>query len=277
MKKKVSFILSIVFVSLLVMMLLPHNAFAGGECDHYVYDYETCTKVDADYHEATGICEECGQRVTIKEEHDFEYSAEKFNKTYHKTTYTCSYCGYSYTTQEKHDWDDWETAKKATVFKKGKKVRECIDCGTTQSKSIKRVNPFAKFKKKTYSLVAGKTLKLKTKIKMGRGDSVKTWKSSNNSIASVSKYGKIKAKRKGTVKITAILKSGKKATCNITVKAPAKKKTTKKRSSGSTVYWVPSGDVYHVSRNCRTLKRSRTVYSGTIEESGKSRCCKVCG
>lgn len=46
---------------------------------------------------------------------------------------------------------------------------------------------------------------------------------------------------------------------------------------GSIVYWTPYGEVYHLSRNCRTLARSRTVYSGTRAQSGKSRACKVCG
>jgi hypothetical protein len=43
------------------------------------------------------------------------------------------------------------------------------------------------------------------------------------------------------------------------------------------VYWVPNGKVWHVSPNCRTLARSTTIYEGTIEESGKSRACHVCG
>lgn len=43
-----------------------------------------------------------------------------------------------------------------------------------------------------------------------------------------------------------------------------------------TVYWVKSGEVYHVSSNCRTLKRSKTIYKGTIMESNKPRACKVC-
>ena len=42
------------------------------------------------------------------------------------------------------------------------------------------------------------------------------------------------------------------------------------------VYWTPNGEVYHYSENCRTLSRSKTIYSGTIEESGKARPCKVC-
>lgn len=44
-----------------------------------------------------------------------------------------------------------------------------------------------------------------------------------------------------------------------------------------TVYWVPSGKVFHVNRNCSTLSRSKTIYSGTVSRSGKSNLCKVCG
>lgn len=46
--------------------------------------------------------------------------------------------------------------------------------------------------------------------------------------------------------------------------------------SEQTVYWVSSGEVYHITSNCRTLKRSKTIYEGTIKESNKPRACKVC-
>lgn len=42
------------------------------------------------------------------------------------------------------------------------------------------------------------------------------------------------------------------------------------------VYWVPNGEVYHSTSNCPSLGRSKTIYSGTIEESGKGRRCKNC-
>ena len=48
------------------------------------------------------------------------------------------------------------------------------------------------------------------------------------------------------------------------------------QSTEETVYWVSEGEVYHSSQNCRTLKRSSNIQSGTISESGKSRPCKVC-
>ncbi|MGI6154177.1 MAG: hypothetical protein ACOYJB_10205, partial [Christensenellaceae bacterium] len=46
---------------------------------------------------------------------------------------------------------------------------------------------------------------------------------------------------------------------------------------GNVVYWVDGGDVYHQTRNCATLSRSTNIHSGTAEQSGKSRACKVCG
>jgi len=173
-----------------------------------------------------------------------------------------------------HDWNSWKVTRKATVFKKGSKKRVCAECGKVQTSSIKRVKAFAKFRKKSYSLKKGKTLALKAKVKMGRGDSIKKWKVSNSSIATISKKGKLKARKGGKVKVTVILKSGKKSTCTVRIKVPKKKKSS---GHGGTVYWTPYGSVYHVSRNCPTLSRSRTIYSGSISESGKSRCCKVCG
>ena len=46
-------------------------------------------------------------------------------------------------------------------------------------------------------------------------------------------------------------------------------------ANATIVYWTPKGRCYHIDRDCRTLSRSRTIYSGTIQESGR-RPCKVC-
>ena len=170
-----------------------------------------------------------------------------------------------------HDWDEWTVSKKATVFKKGSKYRNCYTCGKKQVKEIARVKAFAKFKKTSYKLKRGKSISLKKKVKFGRGDSIKKWKSSNKGIVSVSKNGKIKAKKKGTAKITVFLKSGKKAVCKVKVTVPKKKK-----KSGGTVYWVPNGSVYHCTKSCPTLSRSRVINSGPLSECPKSRPCKVC-
>ena len=168
-----------------------------------------------------------------------------------------------------HLWDDWYTVKKPTIHKTGLKQRECLECYKRQSKKTAKLKPYVKFTKKTVKV--SKTYKLK--IKYAKGDSVKKWKSSNKKIATVSKKGKVKAKRKGTAKITVTMKSGKKATCRI--KVSPKKKSSKKKHT-ETVYWTPGGSVYHSTIDCPTLGRSRTIYHGSLSSCPKSRPCKVC-
>ena len=43
-----------------------------------------------------------------------------------------------------------------------------------------------------------------------------------------------------------------------------------------TVYWTPSGSVWHTDPNCSSLARSKDVRSGTVAQSGKQRACKIC-
>lgn len=45
---------------------------------------------------------------------------------------------------------------------------------------------------------------------------------------------------------------------------------------GGTVYWTPNGEVYHSTADCPSLGRSKTIFNGSVSESGKSRPCKVC-
>lgn len=42
------------------------------------------------------------------------------------------------------------------------------------------------------------------------------------------------------------------------------------------VYWTPAGERYHSTRNCPTLKRSRTILSGSVSDAGGRTPCKVC-
>lgn len=47
----------------------------------------------------------------------------------------------------------------------------------------------------------------------------------------------------------------------------------------ATVYWVPSGSVYHSTDKCPTLSQSTTIYVGTVASAaaaGKASPCKVC-
>ncbi len=47
-----------------------------------------------------------------------------------------------------------------------------------------------------------------------------------------------------------------------------------------TVYWSPSGGVWHIDAACSSLKQAKAVISGSISDAmaaGKARVCKTCG
>jgi hypothetical protein len=49
--------------------------------------------------------------------------------------------------------------------------------------------------------------------------------------------------------------------------------------TGTIVYWVPDGSVYHTQKNCQYIRNRKDVESGPIAEAkaeGKTRECKVC-
>ncbi len=82
-------------------------------------------------------------------------------------------------------------------------------------KKIQITNP----KKKTVTLVRGKTLQIKVKVTPKNAKNKKvTYKSSKKKIASVSSKGKVKGLKKGTAKITVTAKDGSKKKATLTVK-----------------------------------------------------------
>jgi hypothetical protein len=51
-------------------------------------------------------------------------------------------------------------------------------------------------------------------------------------------------------------------------------------SKSQIVYWVAGSKVYHISRSCKTLARSKNICSGTLKQAiaaGHTKLCKVCG
>ncbi len=53
-------------------------------------------------------------------------------------------------------------------------------------------------------------------------------------------------------------------------------RTAPAATNTAVVYWVPSGEVYHSTRNCRSLARSKTILSGPLSQCPKKRPCKNC-
>lgn len=90
--------------------------------------------------------------------------------------------------------------------------------------------------KKKATLVKGKTLKLKaTLYPENAADKTVSWKSSNKKIATVSRTGKVKGKKKGSVTITATATNGKKAKCKVKVVNPVKVKSIKLNRKKATI------------------------------------------
>ena len=69
---------------------------------------------------------------------------------------------------------------------------------------------------------------------------------------------------------------------------PAEKADTEETDTTSTgdteksdvVFWTKSGEVWHLSEDCRHLKKSTSIISGTLDEAidqGKKRACSSCG
>lgn len=126
-----------------------------------------------------------------------------------------------------------------------------------------------KLNKTKATLVAGNTLQLKLSKKTGKV----TWSSSKKSVATVSKQGKVTAKKKGTATITAKM-SGKKYNCKITVK---KKVALKSISLNTTSLTLNEDDTYklnvqYIPKNTTDNKevtwKSSNDFVADVEEDG---------
>ncbi len=126
---------------------------------------------------------------------------------------------------------------KIYVISKADKKKKCtitVTVGTPVTK--------VKLNKTKSTMTVGKKQTLKATVTPKKASSrAVVWKSSNTKIATVSSKGIVKAKKAGTVTITAIAKdgSGKKATCKITVK----KKTVKPANDPTPVTPTPTEPV----------------------------------
>lgn len=115
-----------------------------------------------------------------------------------------------------------EGAYKATV-----KAIDASKNESTQETTIKIVKPTIKLDKKSESVYAKESFVLKATI-TGKEDKA-SFKSSNSSVASVDKNGKVTAKKKGTATITATA-NGVSTECKVTVKSVPSGSTTSKKT-----------------------------------------------
>ena len=124
-----------------------------------------------------------------------------------------------------HKFGKWVKISDATIKAKQKQKRICSVCKKATYRTVGSVlKPTIKLNVTSVTLQQKQATKA-VKVKMAKGDAVKSWASSNKKIVTVDKKGVIRAQKKnGTAKITVTLKSGKKAI--LTVKVQSKKIAT---------------------------------------------------
>lgn len=149
-------------------------------------------------------------------------------------TYTCTECNGTKTEEIPalgHTWSNWTTTSEATVFAKEVQKRTCSVCKTTDTREVgNKLKATMKVSANTVPLKVKQSIRNFKVTGMAKGDSVKSWKSSNTKIVKVSGKAngtcKISAqKRTGTARITITLKSGLKKTIKIKVQKSAVKTT----------------------------------------------------
>lgn len=202
--------------------------------EDYVVDKEaTCTEAG----EKSKHCTVCGAKEDVQEipalGHDFVSKVtKKATCTADGTlTYTCSRCNETKTETIKatgHKWSNWKRTTAATVFKPEVQTRKCSACNKSETRNIgKKLAPKATLNASTVTLkVKQSTSRLKV-TGLAKGDSVKSWKSSNRKIFTVSGKSngtcKITGKKSGTAKLQITLASGLKKTVKVKVQTAAVK------------------------------------------------------
>jgi hypothetical protein len=202
--------------------------------EDYVVDKEaTCTEAG----EKSKHCTVCDAKEDVQEipalGHDFVSKVtKKATCTADGTlTYTCSRCNETKTETIKatgHKWSNWKRTTVATVFKPEVQTRKCSACNKSETRNIgKKLAPKATLNASTVTLkVKQSTSRLKV-TRLAKGDSVKSWKSSNSKIFTVSGKSngtcKITGKKSGTAKLQITLASGLKKTVKVKVQTVAVK------------------------------------------------------
>lgn len=131
----------------------------------------------------------------------------------------------------KHKYGSYKTIKAATIFKAGTQTKTCSICKANHNKAIPKLKATIHLSSSSKSITRGSSFTLK--VSYSRGDSVQSVSASNSCI-SVSRSGNkcvVKARKRGSATVRVKLKSGKTATCRVTVKNRKVSSTSKKTSS----------------------------------------------
>lgn len=201
--------------------------------DYVVDKVATCTEAG----EKSKHCTVCDAKEDVQEipalGHDF---VSKVTKKATCTadgmlTYTCSRCDETKTETIKatgHKWSSWKRTAAATVFKPEIQTRKCSTCNKSETRNVgKKLTPKATVNASTVTLKVKQSTSGLRVTGLAKGDSVKSWKSSNRKIFTVSGKSngtcKITGKKSGTAKLQITLASGLKKTVKVRVQTAAVK------------------------------------------------------
>lgn len=200
--------------------------------EDYVVDKEaTCTEAG----EKSKHCTVCDTKEDVQEipalGHDFVSKVTKKATctTAGTLTYTCSRCNETKTETIKatgHKWSGWKRTTAATVFKPEVQTRKCSTCKKSETRNVgKKLTPKAVLNASSVTLKVKQSTSRLRVTGLAKGDSVRSWKSSNSRIFTVSGKSngtcKITAKRSGTANLQITLASGLKKTVRVRVQTAA--------------------------------------------------------
>ena len=191
-----------------------------------------------------GVCEVCGEHYSYPtEENAIPATGHTWSEDYvvdKAATCTeagekskhCTVCDAKEDVQEipalGHKWSNWKRTAAATVFKPEVQTRKCSACNKSETRTVgKKLAPKATLNASTVTLkVKQSTSRLKV-TGLAKGDSVKSWKSSNSKIFTVRGKSngtcKITGEKRGTAKLQITLASGLKKTVKVRVQTAAVK------------------------------------------------------
>ena len=133
-----------------------------------------------------------------------------------------------------HTYGDWVVTKKATAVETGVKEKTCTVCGKVKTGTVKKLTPKGKLNMEIIYLQVDQSTTAWEVVGMQRGDSVASYKVKSKKVATVTKDGKIVAKKKGTTKFVVTLASGKVIETTLKVQS-GKVRTTKLAVSKTSV------------------------------------------
>ncbi len=133
----------------------------------------------------------------------------------------CTVCGTVMNTKDLpktgHSFGEWKVTAKPTALQQSTETRTCTTCKTAETRKTNKLKATIKLNVKKIPLQVKKSTTAVKVVSMTEGDGVKSWKSSNKKVATVTSKGKITGKKAGTAKIT-VTSGKKKVTISVTVK-----------------------------------------------------------